>query len=191
MTLFTRVVEFSLVYELWEIFLFERDKYLIFYFAVALLASNRAMILSLQSFEKVIKYLMEMKIHDFNTLCNTYYESITIRSNTPLSFPILISKLGLFESNTIISNEEVDLIESFQINHQMPLYLKELIHGQALVQNSNNNNKFQNLILLSEDEQAVYLCNDLDNSGKLMDPIIKMNALKYSTGKDVKLASNT
>lgn len=113
MTLFTRVVEFSLVYELWEIFLFERDKYLIFYFAVALLTSNRDMILSLGQFEKVIKYLMEMKILDFNTLCNTYYESIHIRSNTPLSFPILISKLGLFESNTIISNEEVDLIESF------------------------------------------------------------------------------
>ena len=36
-TLYTRVVELSLLYEVWEIFLFERDKYFIFYFAVALL----------------------------------------------------------------------------------------------------------------------------------------------------------
>jgi len=38
LTLFTRVVsDLALLYELWEIFLFERDKYFIFYFAVALL----------------------------------------------------------------------------------------------------------------------------------------------------------
>ena len=40
-TLFSRVVEFTLLFELWEIFLFERDKYFTFYFAVALIKSNR------------------------------------------------------------------------------------------------------------------------------------------------------
>lgn len=41
MTLYTRIVEFSLLYEVWEIFLFERDKFMIFYFAVAVMVVNR------------------------------------------------------------------------------------------------------------------------------------------------------
>ena len=50
-TLYTRVVEFSLLYELWEIFLFERDKYFIFYFAVGLLIGFKSEILALKTFE--------------------------------------------------------------------------------------------------------------------------------------------
>ena len=92
LTIFTRVVEFLLVYELWEIFLFERDKYFIFYFAAALLKVNRDKILSLAQFEKIIKLLtMELQIKDFTQLCNVYYEAVAIRASTPLSFQILIS----------------------------------------------------------------------------------------------------
>lgn len=45
MTLYTRIVDFSLLYEVWEIFLFERDKYMIFYFAVAVMIVHREHIL--------------------------------------------------------------------------------------------------------------------------------------------------
>lgn len=149
LTLFTRVVEFSLVYELWEIFLFERDRYLIFYFAVALLKANRQMLLQLTSMEKLLKYLAaELKITDFNQLSRVYYECITVRSNTPLSFPKVINKLGLFDPNIIISNEELELIESFKMNEQMIVYAKEIVSGLQLIANSNNNNKFLNMILL-------------------------------------------
>ena len=42
LTLFTRAVgDLSLLYEMWEIFLFERDKYFIFFFAIGLLKVNR------------------------------------------------------------------------------------------------------------------------------------------------------
>jgi hypothetical protein len=42
LTLFTRIVtDLALLYELWEIFLFERDKHMIFYFAIALLKNKR------------------------------------------------------------------------------------------------------------------------------------------------------
>jgi hypothetical protein len=42
MTLFTRAVnDLALLYELWEIFMFERDKHLIFYMFIALLQANR------------------------------------------------------------------------------------------------------------------------------------------------------
>jgi hypothetical protein len=56
-TLYTRVVELSLLYEVWEIFLFERDKYFIFYFAVALLIGLKDEILRRDSFESLIIYL--------------------------------------------------------------------------------------------------------------------------------------
>ena len=50
-TLYTRVLELSLLYEVWEIFLFERDKFLIFYFAVGLMITFREKILGLQRME--------------------------------------------------------------------------------------------------------------------------------------------
>ena len=66
-TLFTRLVDFNLVYELWEIFLFERDKFLIFYMTVAFLKINREQILEIKSFEKLLKYLCsEVKITEFH-----------------------------------------------------------------------------------------------------------------------------
>jgi hypothetical protein len=65
-TLFTRAVQFFLVYELWEIFLFERDKFMIFYLAVALLKVNRDKILGLNSIEQLIPFFTkDLKIDDF------------------------------------------------------------------------------------------------------------------------------
>lgn len=57
MTLYTRIVEFSLLYEVWEIFLFERDKYMIFYFAVAVMIVHREQILQLNTMEQLLHYL--------------------------------------------------------------------------------------------------------------------------------------
>ncbi len=52
LTLFTRVVtDLALLYELWEIFLFERDRYMIFYLGVAMIKSKRKAILELNQFE--------------------------------------------------------------------------------------------------------------------------------------------
>jgi hypothetical protein len=122
-------VEFGLVYELWEIFLFERDKYLIFYLAVGLLKTKRTEILGFNSMEKLIKYLStECKIYDFSQLAHAYQISLLIRSHTPLSFPILVNKLGLFDPNIIISNEELEMMEGFNMTSQyMSIYTRELI----------------------------------------------------------------
>lgn len=57
MTLYTRIVDFSLLYEVWEIFLFERDKYMIFYFAVAVMIVHREQILQLNTIEQLLHYL--------------------------------------------------------------------------------------------------------------------------------------
>jgi hypothetical protein len=71
-TLFTRVVEFHLIYELWEIFLFERDQFFIFYFAVALLISQRDHILLLNKFDALLKLMQKIFIHDLVDLQETY-----------------------------------------------------------------------------------------------------------------------
>jgi len=68
LTLFTRVVnDLALLYELWEIFLFERDRHLIFYLGVAMLKSKRKTILGLNQFETLLKYLTteDFKVADF------------------------------------------------------------------------------------------------------------------------------
>lgn len=64
LTLFTRLVpSLTLLYELWEIFLFERDRYMIFYVAVAILRKYKSKILGLKEFEKLMKFLTaEVKI---------------------------------------------------------------------------------------------------------------------------------
>jgi len=64
-TLYTRVVELSLLYELWEIFLFERDKYFIFYFAVAILIAFKEDILRMQTFEQLIVFLQKLNINSY------------------------------------------------------------------------------------------------------------------------------
>lgn len=162
MTLYTRIAEFSLLYEVWEIFLFERDKYMIFYFAVALMIVKREQILQLNDIGQLIGFLSEMKIDNFQVLAEIYFHAIQCRRNTPVSFQILVSRLGIFEYNPIISNEELEKIESFSNIEWMPVYSKEVILGSitTLSQQTKmleNNNKYKNLLLLNEDDQQVYL----------------------------------
>jgi hypothetical protein len=61
---------------------------------------------------------------------------------------MIVSKLGLFDSDSIISNEELDIMEAFKVRPCMPVSSKEIIHGQNLLANSKNNNKFLNLMLV-------------------------------------------
>lgn len=66
LTLFTRVLEFSLVYELIEIFLFERDRYLIFYLSIAIMKIFRSKIMAMNKFETLLKFFsVELKLKDF------------------------------------------------------------------------------------------------------------------------------
>lgn len=75
-TLYTRVVELSLLYEVWEIFLFERDKYFIFYFAVALLIGVKDEILRRDSFESLIVFLQSITIQSYAMLADVYFHAI-------------------------------------------------------------------------------------------------------------------
>jgi hypothetical protein len=117
LTLFTRVVmDLSLLYELWEIFLYERDKYMIFYLGIAILKSRRQQILQLNQFEKLMKFLTsdDLKVNDFAQLGQIYSEAVSIRRNTPVSFELLVTKLHLFNQETCLSNEELTYLENFK-----------------------------------------------------------------------------
>jgi hypothetical protein len=94
--LYTRIVDFSMLYELWEIFLFERDKFFIFYFAVALLSSNREKILSMNSMERVLTFVKSIKVEDYAQLADTYKHAIIARTKTPVSFELLVNRFGIF-----------------------------------------------------------------------------------------------
>ena len=153
-TLYSRVVEFSLLYELWEIFLFERDKYFIFYFAVGMLMGFKSDILRIKTFEELIVYLQNITIDSYKLLADIYFHAIQVRSHAPVSFEMLVASLGVFKYNPIISNEELETIKSISKVEMMPVYPVELLFGsqRSLEQTEVNNNKFENLLVISEDE---------------------------------------
>ena len=98
LTLFTRAVsDLALLFELWELFLFERDKYFIFYFEIGLLKSQRALIMQLTQFENLIKFLtVDVKLTDHAMLAQVYTLAVAARANTPVSFQMMVSQLRLF-----------------------------------------------------------------------------------------------
>ena len=51
-------------------------------------------------------------------------------------------------------------MESFQVKQLMPISPKEILNSPSVFQNSTNNNKYLNLMLMGENEQAVYLCTE-------------------------------
>lgn len=85
-TLFSRTVDFTMLYELWEIFLFERDQFFIFYFAIAICKFNRDKILKLKSFERIISLMQKLTIANLQELAEIYQIAIEVRRQTPVSF---------------------------------------------------------------------------------------------------------
>jgi hypothetical protein len=163
LTLFTRAVgDLALLYELWEIFLFERDKYFVFYFAIGLLQSQRHRILQLRQFEQLLKFLtVDLRMAGHCQLAHVYQLAVTIRTQTPVSYSMLVSQLRLFAQDAILSNEELELLDHFKAagKHAHSLLLqvsaKELIYGATtLLQSSTNNNKYLNMMVIDQEENS-------------------------------------
>jgi hypothetical protein len=45
---------------------------------------------------------------------------------------MIVQRLGIFEYNPIISNEELEKIESFNRTEWMPVFVKEVVLGSAV-----------------------------------------------------------
>jgi hypothetical protein len=128
-TLYTRVAQLSLLYEIWEIFLFERDKFMIFYFAVGLMITNRKHILGLSNIERLLKYLPNIRIEGYSKLSEVYSNTVLVRRNMPVSFQILVNKLGIFDYKPIMCKEELELIDNINLTEYVPIMSKEVLMG--------------------------------------------------------------
>jgi hypothetical protein len=78
-TVFSRTVDFTMIYELWEVFLFERDSYFLLYFAVGLIIHNRDRILATTQFDKLITLMMSLRIESLADLLKIYKRAIEVR----------------------------------------------------------------------------------------------------------------
>lgn len=191
-TLFSRCVPFALVFELWEIFLFERDTYFLFYFAVALLVFHRDKLLKLKSFEKMIAFCQQIKLSSLSALADVYRLAIETRQQTPASFQLLIKRLEIFKHNDIVSNEDLESLEAANLGAVMPMFAAEVVlGGQEALGSDENNDKHSNLLILKENEQQVYLhcCQaESDVVEECYDPLFRLNTLKFMTSVDSTVA---
>ena len=68
-----------------------------------------------------------------------------------------MQRLGIFEYNPIISNEDLEKIENFSNTEWMPIFVKEVVLGSQVTLSQqpkmvDNNNKYKNLLLMKEDD---------------------------------------
>lgn len=96
---------------------------------MAFLVSHREYILLLNKFDALLKLLQKIFIQDLIDLQETYRKAIEIRKLMPVSFQVLVQRLGIFTYNPIISNEELQLVEDTNLRELMPIYSMELIVG--------------------------------------------------------------
>jgi len=88
-------------------------------------------------------------------LADIYFHAIQTRRHAPASFQILVASLGIFKYSPVISNEEYETIKAVSKIETMLIYPKELLLGseRTLATLEENNNKFENLLVISEDEK--------------------------------------
>ena len=72
----------------------------------------------------------KIQIKSLKNLSSLYFESISIRASTPVSFAILVKKLGLYEHNSIIDIDSVFIEEKID---SIPLFVEELLLHQRYI----------------------------------------------------------
>jgi len=74
------------------------------------------------------------KIFNIKELCQLYYESVALRSQTPLSFAILIHKLKINDHAAVISYEEMRELTNFELDIFV-MYPEEVLLNQKVISN--------------------------------------------------------
>jgi len=202
LNLFSRNFETNILWELWEIYLYERDYLFTFYITVALLQFFRQKLMDMGSMEELIYFLINgIKISTIKDLSNVYYISVNVRSNTPLSFGMLVKNLKVFDSAKFSSNEELTQIARFKSCNIMPIYEEEFTASQEgpkeyedlhNVHFSTNNNKYHNAFILHNDELQKMLSlstySEVESSEN--DSIKRINVLKFSLDDQTRIGRN-
>ena len=196
LTQFSRVVDFSLIYELIEIVLFEKDQLLILYMSIALLRNYKTEILQSNSLENLLPFLQrKVKVSNVRELWQLYYEAVALRSRTPLSFAILIQKLKINDPATVISNEEMRELQDLELETFI-VYPEELLLHQRVITNcshmfntANNDKSLNKLYTTSNQNKYVSSCSD-DPDERDLHYITSINILKRDWGNDTEIGKN-
>lgn len=189
LTQFSRVVDFTLIYELIEIILFERDQLMALYMSIALLKRFKAEILSSNAIESLLPLLQKrLKVLNIKELCQLYYESVAIRSRTPVSFAILIQKLKINDPATVISNEEIKELQDLELETFI-VYPEELTSCVHLYNTCNNDKSMNKLYSCSN--QNKYVTSEIDEqNAKDIQSITSINILKRDCSNDTEIGKN-
>lgn len=136
-----------------------------------------------------------MKVTNIRELCQLYYESVAIRSRTPISFAILIQKLKINDPATVISNEEIKELQDLELETFI-VYPEELLLHQNVITNcchlfnACNNDKSMNK-LYTTSNQNKYVTSDVDEkSDKDIHSITSINILKRDCSNDTEIGKN-
>ena len=196
LTQFSRVVDFSLIYEFIEIILFEKDQFMALYMTIALLKFYRSQILELDAIELLLPFLQrKLKISNVRELCQIYYESVALRSRTPLSFVILIQKLKINDRTTVISNEEMRELQELELE-TFVVYPDELLLHQKIVTNcchlfnASNNDKSMNKFYTTSNQNKYVTCDQEVQDQRDLHSITSINILKRDWGNDTEIGKN-
>lgn len=196
LTQFSRVVDFSLIYELIEIILFEKDQLMALFMSVALLRRYKSEILELNSIETCLPFMQrKLRVCNIRELCQVYYESVAIRSQTPISFAILIQKLKINDPATVISNEEMRELQELELE-TFVVYPDELMLHSNLITNCNhlfnssNNDKSMNKFHTNSDQNKYVTNNQEGQDAKDIQSITSINILKRDCSNDTAIGKN-
>lgn len=94
-------------------------------------------------------YKNKAKVSNIRELCQLYYESVALRSQTPLSLAVLIHKLKINDHTTVISYEEMRELQNFELDIFV-MYPEEVLLNQKKISNcshlynTSNNDKTWN-----------------------------------------------
>ena len=196
LTQFSRVVDFSLIYELIEIILFEHDQLICFYMSIALLKRYKGDILELGSIETLLPFLQrKVKIYTIRELCQLYYEAVSIRAKTPVSFAILINKLKINDPVVLISNEEMRDLQSLELE-TFVVYPEELMLHQGIISNcyhlynTTNNDKSMNKFYSTSNQNKYVTGTSESQDPRDIDSITSINILKRDSSNDTEIGKS-
>ena len=132
------------------------------------------------------------KVQNIWDLCQLYYESVALRSQTPLSLAILIHKLKINDSATVISYEEMRELHNFELDIFI-MYPEEVLLNQEKISNwshmynTSNNDKTWNKFYLNYNQNKYITGDEEKQDDKELKAITSINILKRDCSSDTEI----
>lgn len=99
LTMFSNKLKIDLVYVFWELLILENDKFLIFYFGLALLKFKKKQIIEFEDVSSLLWLISNLTISGSDEFQQIYKMAIDLRYKTPCSFYIKLQKIDMYFTN--------------------------------------------------------------------------------------------